>query len=927
MSDDQNGMETPWSRPVDEVAEHYDVSSSEGLSEGEADDRLERYGRNELRESERKPWWKILYEQFTGFIIILLGAAAIGALAIGETIEGVSVIAVLIINGIIGFVTEMRAVSSMESLQELTEIETRVRRDGEDREIPAEELVPGDLVVLEAGDVVPADLRVVEAAKLQADESALTGESVPVGKTSDATDADTPLAERENMLYKGTYVTRGSVEAVVVSTGMDTELGKICQSLQEAAEEKTPLQQRLDQLGMKRVPLLVVVATIVLLSGWLRGHDLLLMVEEAIALAIATVPEGLPIVATLVLARGMWRMAERNALISNLASVETLGSTNIIATDKTGTLTENEMTVSEFELASGTVEVTGTGLDTEGTFHRPDQDSDGGSDPAMGDGGLQVEAPQNDVLHEAVEVGVLCNNASVTETDGEAETTGDPMEAALLIAGLKADIDRDDLLDSIPEAREVSFDPSVKMMATYHEQDGRYRVAVKGAPGAVVEAATHQVTEDGTEELSAADKDEWIEKSDRMAEDGLRVLAVARKTVDDPETEPYENLELIGLVGMIDPPREEIKSTIETCKQAGIRVVMVTGDHAGTAKNIAKSVGIVDSDDADVVEGSEIEAPENLSEEEKERFANASIFARVNPENKLDLIELHQGLGSIVAMTGDGVNDSPALKSADIGVAMGQRGTQVAQEASDMILRDDNFTSIYHAVREGRNIFQNIRKFVLYLMSCNVSELTSILLATLVALPLPILPLQILFLNVVNDIFPAFALGACDAGEDVMNRPPRDADEPIMTRTNWTELALYGTALSVATVGALWIAIGMYGRGSRAAVTVSFLTLAFAQLFHVFNMREVTADLLRNEVTENLYVWGAVALSGIIVASTLYIPGVSTALKTTPIGIEGWTVVFGMSLIPLAVGQVEREVRRRFGTPAFGTMIENALFD
>ncbi|MFT4892013.1 MAG: Ca2+-transporting ATPase, partial [Halobacteriales archaeon] len=803
MTDDQNGMDTPWSRLVEEVTEHYDVTSSEGLSEREADDRLDRYGRNELRESERKPWWKILYEQFTGFIIVLLGAAAIGALAIGENIEGVSVIAVLIINGIIGFVTEMRAVSSMESLQELTEIETRVRRDGEDQEIPAEELVPGDVVVLEAGDVVPADLRVVEGNKLQADESALTGESVPVGKTSEPIDEDTPLADRENMLYKGTYVTRGSAEAVVVSTGMDTELGKISESLQEAAEEKTPLQQRLDDLGMKLVPLLVVVATIVLLSGWLRGHDLLLMVEEAIALAIATVPEGLPIVATLVLARGMWRMAERNALISNLASVETLGSTNIICTDKTGTLTENEMTVSEIELANGSVEVTGTGLDTDGTFHRPDQAADGGSDPTIGDGGLKLDAPENRPLDEALEVGVLCNNASVTETDGEAETTGEPMEAALLIAGLKADMDRDDLLESMPETREVSFDPSVKMMATYHEVDGRHKVAVKGAPRAVIDSATHQVTEDGTEELSDEARDEWIEKSDRMAEDGLRVLAVARKTVDDPEAEPYENLELIGLVGMIDPPREEVKSTIEGCKEAGMRVVMVTGDHAGTAKNIAKSVGLVDENDPDVVEGSELDDPENLSEDEKERFADASIFARVNPENKLDLIELHQGIGSIVAMTGDGVNDSPALKKADIGVAMGQRGTQVAQEASDMILRDDNFTSIYHAVREGRNIFRNIRKFVLYLMSCNVSELTSILLATLVGLPLPILPLQILFLNVVNDIFPAFALGACDAGEEVMNRPPRDPDEPIMTRTNWSELALYGAALSVATVGAL----------------------------------------------------------------------------------------------------------------------------
>ncbi|WP_265111161.1 cation-translocating P-type ATPase [Halosolutus halophilus] len=910
MSLDGNEDQPPWARSVSDVLERQGVSKGEGLAEEDVERRLEQFGPNELHEAERRRWYEILADQFKSVIILLLAVAGVGAFLLGDTVEAVAIFAVLLINGAIGFVTEMRALSSMESLQELTVIETRVRRDGQDREIPAAEVVPGDIVVLEAGDVVPADLRVIDPSRLRVDESALTGESVPVGKTSEPLEGDVPLAERENMLYKGTYLTRGTAEAVVVDTGPDTELGEISASLQEAAEEQTPLQAKLDELGQKLVPFLLVVAAIVLVSGWLRGQNLFLMVETAIALAIATVPEGLPIVATLVLARGMRRMANRNALVTTLASVETLGSTTVICTDKTGTLTENEMTVAAYELSNGSVEVTGTGLDTEGAFQH---------------GGQKRDEPQDPVLREALEVGVLCNNASVTESDGEVEETGDPMEVALLIAGLKAGLDRDHVLEEMPERREVAFDPSAKMMATYHDLDGRYTVAVKGAPEAVVESSTRVVTGDDTEELSSSERDAWLEKSDRMAEDGLRVLALGRKEVDDTEDAPYENLSLIGLVGFIDPPREEVRSTIQGCQDAGMRVVMATGDHAGTARNIAQSVGLVDADDVEVVEGRELDDPENLSQEERDRFVNAEVFARVAPENKLDLIDLHQSVGSIVAMTGDGVNDAPALKSADIGVAMGQRGTQVAQEASDMVLRDDNFESIYHAVREGRIIFNNIRKFVLYLMSCNLSELLAILIAALLAFPLPLLPLQILFLNVVTDIFPAFALGTCEGSEDIMDRPPRDPDEPIMTRTNWTELGFYGVLISVATIGAFVIAGGMYAGGmeTEEAVTVSFLTLAFAQLWHVFDVREITSGTLRNEITTNLYIWGALGLSTLILVGAVYLPGISLALSTAPIGLDGWLVVLGMSLIPLVVGQGEREFRRRFGTPNFGTMLEN----
>ncbi|MGM0397513.1 MAG: cation-translocating P-type ATPase [Halobacteriota archaeon] len=910
MGGDSRERRVPWSQSVEDVLERADVSQAAGLSVDEVETRRAEFGPNELHETERRGWVSVLVDQFTSVIVLLLAVAGVGAFLLGDTIEAVAIFAVLAINGVIGFVTEMRAISSMESLQEMTEIETRVRRAGEVRQIPAEDLVPGDIVVLEAGDLVPADLRVIEPSRLQVDESALTGESVPVGKTSEALDEDVPLADRENMLYKGTYLTRGSVEAVVVDTGPETELGQISASLQATADEQTPLQEKMDDLGRTLVPFLLVVATIVLVSGWLRGQDLFLMVETAIALAIATVPEGLPIVATLVLARGMWRMADRNALITNLASVETLGSTTVICTDKTGTLTENEMTVSVLEVAGGSVALTET--DTE----------DGSSASEAVSGGLD-----DPVAAEALSVGVLCNNASITEDGDEVTGTGDPMEVALLVAGATAGIGREDLLESRPEAHEVAFDPSVKMMATYHDVDDGYLVAVKGAPEAVLDASSNVVTADGVESLSSAERDRWIEKSERLADDGLRVLAVARKTVDDTATQPYEELSLLGLVGFIDPPREEVRETIQRCQDAGMRVVMVTGDHAGTAANIARSVGLVDEDDADVVLGERLDDPDAISRADRDRFAAASVFARVDPTAKLDLVDLHQSVGSIVAMTGDGVNDAPALKRADIGVAMGQRGTQVAQEASDMILQDDNFESIYHAVREGRIIFANIRKFVLYLMSCNLSELLAILIASLLGFPLPLLPLQILFLNVVTDIFPAFALGATGGTEDIMERPPRDPDEPIMGRTQWAELGLYGLFIATATIGAFVIAGGLYEGGlhTAEAVTVSFLTLAFAQLWNVFNVRDVTSGIAVNEVTRNPFVWGALGLSALILVGAVYLPGVSLALQTTPIGRTGWLVVFGMSLLPLVAGQLEREYRRRFGTPELATRLERRL--
>lgn len=891
--EDGKVMAGSWERSEGEVLDYYGVEKGEGLEKEEVERRLSRFGPNKLKEAEGRSSWTVLVDQFKSLLVGLLMVATVVSFLFGKWMEGSAISVVLIINAVIGYVTEIRAVRSMEALRELRKIDVTVRRAGDVKKILAEELVPGDIVVLEAGDIIPADLRIIEASKLQADESALTGESVPVSKSPDSVAEETPLADRECMLFKGTFVTRGSAEAVVVSMGMGTEFGKISSLIEEAEEEETPLEKRLDKLAQKLIPVLLIIASVVAISGILRGKEIFLMIETSIALAVATVPEGLPIVATIALARGMWRMVKRNALVNRLSSVETLGSTSVICTDKTGTLTENRMTVTKYALKSGEIDVEGTGLDLEGDFLRE---------------GETVDLDGNEVLRRALEVGVLCNNASYDENDG-GEVVGDPMEVSLLLAGLKAGIDRDELLKSKPEIREVSFDPAVKMMATFHEVRDIYEVAVKGAPESVLEASSGVLTDEGVSGLGKEEKEEFLERSNQMAKNGIRVLALAMREVGNSEVDPYQDLTLLGLVGMIDPPRQEVKPAIETCQKAGIRVVMVTGDHPETARNVAYNVGLVNTEDADVVRGMELEEPEKSPHDERKRFVEANIFARVDPEQKLNLIDVHQEEGSTVAMTGDGVNDAPALKKADIGVAMGQRGTQVAREAADMILRDDNFTTIARAVEQGRIIFRNIRKFVFYLLSCNLSELLVIFLASLTDVPLPILPLQILFLNVVTDIFPAFALGFGEGSPGIMDRPPRKPDDPVLTRGHWMGIGSYGILISLAVLGAFaisssWFGMFIGGEPNYKVVTVSFLTLAFAQLWHVFNMRAMGSDFLRNEVTMNRYIWGALGLCSLLLILATYLPGLSSVLGTVNPGVRGWILIIGMSLLPWAVGQV-----------------------
>ncbi|MGB3635900.1 MAG: cation-transporting P-type ATPase, partial [Rubrobacteraceae bacterium] len=810
-------------------------------------------------------------------IALLVGAAGV-SFVFGEVVEAAAILVVVLLNAAIGFVTEIRAVRSMEALNALGQTTTRVRRAGTTLEIPADELVPGDIVLVEGGDVATADLRLVTASRLESDESTLTGESLPVSKNLEAADDETPLAERTSMVFKGTNITRGSGEAVVTATGMRTELGRISSLVERAEEERTPLEEGLDQLGRKLIWVVLALTAVVAIGGIISGKEPLLMVQTAVALSVAAIPEGLPVVSTIALARGMLRMARRNALVNRLAAVETLGSTSVICTDKTGTLTENRMTVTRLSLGPGDVDL---------------------RDPEHG----ESENPARELL----EIGTLCNNASLGDNDDI--PVGDPLEVAILTAGQRAGIDREKLIASAPKVGEEAFDSDVKMMATYHRiSDGRYLVAAKGAPERILDAS-EKVRADGEDErLGHRMRTEWEQRNERLGSEGLRVIAVAAREVRSPDLYPYEKLTLLGLIGLSDPPREDTRDAIVRSRHAGIQVIMVTGDQPVTASNIARAVGLVDESNDRVVNGSGLAEPGTLTDPEKERILRSDVFARVTPKQKLDLISLHQQNGSIVAMTGDGVNDAPALNKADIGIAMGGRGTQVAREAADIVLKDDAFSTITFAVEQGRVIFGNIRKFVVYLISCNVSEITIVALASFAGAPLPILPLQILFLNLVTDVFPALALGVGEGTPGAMNRPPRDKEEPILARAHWRGIFGYATAMTISVLAALALALFWLDLSETEAVTISFLTLAFAQLFHVFNMRDESATFLKNDVTGNRYVWLALALCAILLVTATYLPVVSEVLALTPPAPSGWALILGLALFTLLAGETFRRV-------------------
>ncbi|RDL47527.1 Calcium-transporting ATPase 1 [Ensifer sp. M14] len=900
MKPEMTGAQTlpyrAYAHSVAAVADHFGVDPAVGLTQQEVARRLGRFGPNRVAARRRVTEMALIGRQFASSVVALLAVALVLSLVYAEWKQAAAIAAVLVINAAIGYYTERQAVRSMEALRQMAARNARVRRDGQSRQISADQLVPGDVVVVDAGDVVPADMRCAGSAALSVDESALTGESLPVEKGVEPNPDFAVLTECSAILFKGTHVVRGSGEAIVTGTGASTEIGRIAELVEGAESGDSPLERQLAHLSHQLIWLTLALAAVVAAAGIYSGKPIFLMAETSIALAVAAIPEGLPIVATLALARGMLRMAGRNALVENLAAVETLGSTTLILTDKTGTLTENRMEVERVLTPSGEFSID--------HLHAVILKEGNPVDPATDPG-----------LMRALLVGVLCSNAEYDHHAGFG--TGDPMEVALLRAGGFAGLHRREQTDTYPEVLEHPFDPATKRMTTVHRHGEGHFAAVKGAPEEVLAAADRIGVEAAS--LDDTGRAAWLGRAECLATDGLRVLAVAIHPEAGPEEPVACGLSFLGLVAFRDPPRHDIANAVAAMRSAGIRVVMATGDHPSTALSIARAVGMAERD-ATVTTGAELSRFEKTADAERKKIAHGDIFARMSPEQKLDLIALFQREGEVVAMIGDGVNDAPALTTANIGIAMGRRGTDVAREAADMVLLDDAFSTIVHAVREGRIIFDNIRRFSIYLLSCNLAEVVVVGLAVFAGLPLPLTPLQILFLNLVTDVFPAFALAAGEGEGDVLARPPRSPKEPMLSARQWRAVVSHGLAIAMATLIALVVASYGLGFGAQESTTISFLTIALAQLWHVFNMRSRSSGLWQNAVTKNRFVWFALALCLGLILAAVTVPVLAEALQIRPVGALGWALAIACSLLPLIMWQASLATARERSERAVGKL-------
>lgn len=866
----------------EDIIHQYGTDEIKGLSPAESTRRLDNFGRNAIVQEKRESLWMILIRQFNSPIVYLLIFAAGLSFVFQEFLDAFAILVVIVINAMIGFYMEYQAKRSMEALKKLSVLPAKVIRNGTIKEVNAEELVPGDLIFLEAGDMVPADSRIARSSQLQVDEAALTGESIPVDKRSNVLDEDTPLAERTNMIYKGTFVTKGNAYCITTGTGMNSELGKIASLVQSAEQAATPLEKKLEEFSKKLIKITVALVAIIFIAGLLNGQELLEMLETAIALAVAAVPEGLPIVSTLALAQGMLRMAKHNVIVKKLSAVETLGGTNVICTDKTGTLTENKIEVKLIVTPSGNYDISNS-----------------------------VNSHSNDqgFLH-VLRASVLCNTASVAKDGDE---TGDPLEVGLLkfASGQGTDVER--LRKEMPEVDEEPFSSETKIMATMHrDAAGEQSIYAKGAAEELLERCVHIDNGTGKIPLTNEKRTQWVTESEILSASGLRVIAAAYKQPVEDDGSLSSNLTFTGLIGMIDPPRPEVYNAVAECKTAGIKVVMITGDHPSTARNIGTQLGIVESSNEQVMVGKEMREYAQLTEAEKDRWLNTSIFARVSPQQKLDLISVLQERKNIVGMTGDGVNDAPALKKSDIGIAMGLRGTQVAQDVADMVLKDDSFSSIVLAIRQGRTIFENIRKFVIFLLSCNVSELLVIAVASVLNLHFQLFPLQILYINLITDVLPALALGVTAGSVSIMRQPPRRTDEPIIDNKRWASVISYSVIISMATLGAVFISHYTVHKtedwNPELCNNILFFTLIFSQLLHVFNMNSSGSDFFRSEIMRNKYIWVAITICLALLAISYNIPVVRLALDIYPMSTADWVIAVGMSVVSLMTIQLFKKL-------------------
>lgn len=879
----------------EELLQTVDSSEHSGLTVETVNERLAEHGWNELAESKKLSPITLFLNQFKDFmVIVLMGATLISGL-LGEYLDAITILAILVINAVLGFIQEFRAERSLLALKELSAPTAKVLRGGKQHTVAAKELVVGDIVLIESGDRVPADIRFLEANNCYVEESALTGESIPVSKhESVLLEQELPLGDQRNIGFMGTLVTRGTAKGVVIRTGMATEMGNIANLIQATEEMQTPLQHRLEQLGKILIAVAIGLTIMVIVAGIMHGQPAYGMFLAGVSLAVAAIPEGLPAIVTVALALGVQRMIKRKAIVRKLPSVETLGCASVICSDKTGTLTQNKMTVTTLWLSDRILDITGEGYEPVGTALENNR---------------EIDVRHDGALKRLLQISALCNNARLEKQEsvqrkgkamvGQEEwvLNGDPTEGALAVLATKLGSPARLLEAQYERIKEFPFDSERKLMSVVLRHQGGQLIGVKGAPDVLLEQCSHILWQGKVLSMTPALRAKCQTANEKMAQSALRVLAVAYRDLgshercDTPEA-AERNLTFVGLTGMIDPPRAEVKEAIATCRSAGIKTVMITGDHQLTAEAIAASLGIIPRN-GETMSGKQLDL---LSDDELDaRVDNVYVYARVSPEHKLRIVRSLQRKGHVVAMTGDGVNDAPAIKAADIGIAMGINGTDVSKEASALILSDDNFSTIVAAIEEGRGIYENIRKFIRYLLASNVGEILVMFLAMMAGLPLPLVPIQILWVNLVTDGLPAMALGVDQAENDLMKHKPRKAKENIFARRLGWKIISRGILIGVCTLAAFWLTL-LEGDLVKAQ-TVAFATLVMAQLIHVFDCRSSRSIFHRN-LFQNKYLVLAVISSLVLMLGVMYIEALQPIFNTVAIGLREWCLVLVAAALP-----------------------------
>lgn len=890
-----------------QVAEQLRVDPDKGLAVNEAKKRLKQVGPNQISEGEKASLFSVFLDQFKDFMVLVLLAATLISGLLGEYTDAIAIIAIVIMNSVLGFIQEMKAEKSLAALKKLSAPTARIMREGKWVRIHAEELVPGDLIYIESGDRIPADVRFFQTESLQVEESALTGESLPVEKTSNRLpSADVPLGDRKNMGYMSTLVVKGTGIGIVVHTGMKTEMGKIAHLIQATESTETPLQRRLEQLGKILIVVALFLTALVVGTGIWHGQEIYKMFLAGVSLAVAAIPEGLPAIVTVALALGVQRMIRRKAIVRKLPSVETLGCATVICSDKTGTLTQNKMTVTRLWTLGKDVEVIANNSSSESCFRVREQSI----------------LPQKDLgITRLLEISVLCNNAILERVAEDADSwkvDGDPTEGALLVAGGKAGLYQEVLMNSWKRVREFPFDSKRKMMSVLlNSSSGQSFLYAKGAPDVLLGNCTHALIQGKVTVLTDAVRKQIREQNEALASMALRNLAFAYREVKKGEEQAHQTalekkLVFVGLAGMIDPPRSEVKDAIEVCRRAGIKTVMITGDHQATAEAIALELGIKTASGLSI-------SGQQLSEMDDEQFQKVvnqiDVYARVSPEHKLRIVKSLQQSGHVVAMTGDGVNDAPAIKAADIGIAMGIAGTDVSKEASSLILADDNFATIVSAIEEGRHIYDNIRKFISYLLASNVGEILVMFFAMLAGFPLPLLPIQILWVNLVTDGLPAMALGVDPAEGNTMARPPRNSRESIFARGVGWKILTRGLLIGLCSLMAFWVTYMQYPSYLVIAQTVAFATLVIAQLIYVFDCRS-EGTIFQRTPLNNKALLLAVASSVLLLLVVIYYPPLQPIFHTVPLGMREWILVTVTASLPVLIAglldSIVGSVRRVF---------------